>query len=224
MALSASPHTMSLALATQDQPGSHLLEGVGGTGRASQVVLQNVCEERGGAECRSCLCLHAITCIPVVLKSARLCLGVHMCQCLEMVHVCMHVLPQSYMYMHSHTHGHVRLHMREAGAPEVCRALGGGPPCSEALGGMGSQYTHPAVRSASHLVSRAAGPGPWLLTFSLQSGCQKSCWSHLEGMSLPISTSSSPHYLGLWLSDSFSFLPSASGLGRFLFILYFCDF
>lgn len=46
MALPAFSRTVSLALATQDQSGSHLLEGVGGPGRTSQVVLQNVCEKR----------------------------------------------------------------------------------------------------------------------------------------------------------------------------------
>lgn len=47
----ASPHT-------QDQPSAHLLEGVGGTGRASQVVLQNVCEEREGLSTGPiCVCM-----------------------------------------------------------------------------------------------------------------------------------------------------------------------
>lgn len=197
--------------------------------------MQNVCEERGGLSAGPAWS----ACNHVHSRCPQECPLVSGCPHVPMLGngTCLHACASTALYVHAftHTHRHVRLHMREAeprphpqnGAPEVCRALGGGPSCSEALGGMGSQCTHSAVRSASHLVSRAAGaagPGPWLLAFSLQSGCQKFCWSHLEGMSLPTSTCSSLHYLGLWLSDSFSFLPSASSLGRFLFILYFCDF
>lgn len=84
---------VTLALATQDQLGSYLLERVGGAGRASQVVLQNVCEEREGLSERRPGCvrmqLHAFP--PSSSVPACVWVSAYTCQCLQMVHVYMHV-------------------------------------------------------------------------------------------------------------------------------------
>lgn len=59
----------------------------------------------------------------------------------------------------------------------------------------------------------------------LAASAQKSCWSHVKRMSLPISTCSSLHCLGPVVLQQLlpSFL-SASSLGMFLFILCFWVF
>lgn len=50
-------------------PGTHLLEGVGGTGRAGQVVLQDVCGERSGGRVRPAACV----CLVCLRARARAC-------------------------------------------------------------------------------------------------------------------------------------------------------
>lgn len=93
-----------------EQPSSHLLEGVGGTGRAGQVVLKDVCGERSGRlshssrprvpVCLLVMCLY--TCVSVCVYTVSPHLRVHAptCTCTAVSacrvrrctceHVCLH--------------------------------------------------------------------------------------------------------------------------------------
>lgn len=111
------------ALQGQERPSSHLLEGVGGIGRAGHVVLQDVCGERSGAERLGHVCACVCSCLhPAWMGSVcefacghvrmYLYLCTHTCAHISTrVPVCTFVCRSTCEHVHGCIHGCLRVHV-----------------------------------------------------------------------------------------------------------------